>query len=126
MSELCQIPTQPSPHQGQYNLCAGFQQAGSGAVFADPQGAALLSARVFSDLEHWPHRLGRVELVHFDEQSRRQKQRTPQERHLPGGRGRRQVNHQQKHLNFDLLRTYSRSLLDGWRLVQKCNFKGAK
>ena len=75
------------------------------------------------DLEHCPHQLGRDESVCAfgraqQNANRRQKQRTPQERHLPGGRGRaRQVNQQQKHVNFDLPMTYSGSLLDGWRLI---------
>lgn len=77
------------------------------------------------DLEHRPHQLGRDESVCAFGQAqqnanRRQKQRTPQERYLPGGSGRaRQVNQQQKHVNFALPMTYSGSLLDGWRSVSK-------
>lgn len=77
------------------------------------------------DLEHCPRQLGRDESVCAFGQAqqnanRRQKQRTPWERCLPGGRGRaRQVNQQQKPINSDLPMTYSRSLLDGWRLVSK-------
>jgi len=53
------------------------------------------------DLELFPHQLGRDESICAFGQAqqnanRRQKQRTPRERHLPGGRGRaRQVNQQQ-------------------------------
>lgn len=75
------------------------------------------------DLELSPHQLGRDERVcalGCAQQNVNRRQRTPQERYLPGGRGRPgQVNNHKPMLTSNLPKTYSGSLFDGWGLVSK-------